>query len=142
MKNLLVIINGIILFCACQGDPVKEAVSAELLTYDITYQAQMAQTDSLIVHFEQNKTKLSSQNEKINRDSFLNLINNYSAEALSLKEEINKKMIEPKILRKMVDQKEISSDSIQNLLINIRNYNAYWSARLNDLNNKLNQLNP
>lgn len=141
MKNSLIIFGLIMLLNACQGDPVKEAVSAELLTYDITYQAQMAQTDSLIIYFEQNKTKLSSQNEKINADSFLALNNDFSAQAKALKEEIIQKMIAPKELRKLVDQAEIPQDSVNNLLIQVRNYNSYWSSRLNDLNQKLDQIN-
>lgn len=141
MKNSLIIFGLIMLLNACQGDPVKEAVSAELLSYDITYQAQMAQTDSLIFYFEQNKTKLSSQNEKINTDSFLALNNDFSAEAKALKEEIIQKMIAPKELRKLVDQAEIPQDSVNNLLIQVRNYNSYWSSRLNDLNQKLDQIN-
>ncbi len=141
MKNSLIIFGLIMLLNACQGDPVKEAVSAELLSYDITYQAQMAQTDSLIIYFEQNKTKLSSQNEKINADSFLALNNDFSAQAKALKEEIIQKMIAPKELRKLVDQAEIPQDSVNNLLIQVRNYNSYWSSRLNDLNQKLDQIN-
>lgn len=141
MKNSLIIFGLIMLLNACQGDPVKEAVSAELLSYDITYQAQMAQTDSLIIYFEQNKTKLSSQNGKINADSFLALNNDFSAQAKALKEEIIQKMIAPKELRKLVDQAEISQDSVNNLLIQVRNYNSYWSSRLNDLNQKLDQIN-
>lgn len=141
MKNSLIIFGLIMLLNACQGDPVKEAISAELLSYDITYQAQMAQTDSLIIYFEQNKTKLSSQNEKINADSFLALNNDFSAQAKALKEEIIQKMIAPKELRKLVDQAEISQDSVNNLLIQVRNYNSYWSSRLNDLNQKLDQIN-